>query len=262
MPLIDHMVHAKWIITGEAHQRILLDHTLLVDKGLIVNIIPSAEARALYQARCVDNLADHALLPGFINAHTHVGMGYFRGLGCDLDLMDWLNNYLWPAETKWLSHDFVRDASLFGMAEMIRSGTTCFNDMFFFPEAVAQAADIAGLRGFISMHVIDCPTAWTQNTDESLEKGLIFHDNYHQHGLITPTLTPHAPYSVTDESFLRVLELAQTLQIKRVVHLHETKTEIEQSMAQFKKRPIKRLFDLGFLSPDLMAVHMVHFKSD
>ncbi|MGV3739768.1 MAG: TRZ/ATZ family hydrolase [Gammaproteobacteria bacterium] len=262
MQHIDQIAHAKWIITGEKNQPVLENHALVIDKGVIQKIVPSHEAKQHYQAKQVDDYAYHALLPGLINAHTHLGMNYFRGLGCDLMLMDWLNGYLWPAEKKWLSHEFVHDASLFAMAEMIRSGTTCFNDMFYFPEAIADAAITAGMRGFVSMHVIDFPTAWTKDTDESLEKGLEFYEKYHQQPLITPTLAPHAPYTVSDESFLRVLDLSKSLSLKINVHLHETKAEIEQSMTQYQKRPIKRLHDLGFLSAQVLAIHAVQLDAE
>ena len=262
MKNIDQIAHAKWILTGEKNQHVLENHALLIDKGVIQNIVPSAEAKEHYHAKQVDDYAYHALLPGLVNAHTHLGMNYFRGLGCDLMLMDWLNGYIWPAEKKWLSHEFVHDASLFAMAEMIRSGTTCFNDMFYFPEAIADAAITAGMRGFVSMHVIDFPTAWTQNADESLEKGLAFYEQYHQQPLLTPILAPHAPYTVSDESFVRVLELAQSLNLKINVHLHETQAEIEQSMTQYQKRPIKRLFDLGFLSSEVLAIHMTQLDEE
>lgn len=262
MQHIDQIAHAKWIITGEKNQPVLENHALVIDKGVIQKIVPSHEAKQHYQAKQVDDYAYHALLPGLINAHTHLGMNYFRGLGCDLMLMDWLNGYLWPAEKKWLSHEFVHDASLFAMAEMIRSGTTCFNDMFYFPEAIADAAITAGMRGFVSMHVIDFPTAWTKDTDESLEKGLEFYEKYHQQPLITPTLAPHAPYTVSDESFLRVLDLSKSLSLKINVHLHETQAEIEQSMTQYQKRPIKRLHDLGFLSAQVLAIHAVQLDAE
>lgn len=262
MQIIDHIVHAKWIITGEKNQSLLENHALLIEKGIIQKIIPSSEAKKLYQAKRVDDYSYHAVLPGLVNAHTHLGMNYFRGLGCDLMLMDWLNGYIWPAEKKWLSPDFVYDTSLFAMAEMIRSGTTCFNDMFYFPEAIADAALAAGMRGFIGITVIDFPTAWSQNTTESLEKGLAFYEQYKDNPLITTTLAPHAPYTVNDESFMRVLDMAQSLQLKINLHLHETAVEIEQSVAQYQKRPIKRLHDLGFLSSQLLAVHMTQINEE
>lgn len=262
MKQIDHIAHAKWILTGEKDQRVLEDHALLIDKGLIQGIVPSSEAKTQYVAKQVDTYPYHALSSGFVNTHTHLGMNYFRGLGCDLMLMDWLNGCIWPAEKKWLSHEFVHDVSLFAMAEMIRSGTTCSNDMFYFPEAIADAAMIAGMRAFIGVTVIDFPTAWSANTDESLQKGRVFCDTYHQHPFITPILSPHAPYTVSDESFMRVLDMAESLQLKINLHLHETADEINQSINQYQKRPIKRLYDLGFLSSRVLAVHMTQIDEE
>lgn len=262
MQLIDHIAHAKWIWTGEKNQPSLENHAVLVDKGKILKIMPSADVQTQYHARQVDEYPYHILLPGLVNAHTHLGMNYFRGLGCDLELMNWLNTCIWPAEKKWLSHDFIHEVALFAMAEMIRSGTTCFNDMFYFPEATAEAAKIAGLRAFISIHVIDFPTAWTANTDESLEKGLAFYQQYKDEPLVGITLAPHAPYTVTDDSFRRVLELVQSLGLKMNVHLHETQAEIAQSLEQYQKRPIKRLYDLGCLSSDVIAIHMAQLNDE
>lgn len=262
MKPIEHIAHAKWIITGEDNQQVLEDHALLIERGVIQHIIPSAEAKAQYHAKRVDDYPDHALLPGLINTHTHLGMNYFRGLGCDLELMDWLNHYIWPAEKKWLAHDFVHDVSLFAMAEMIRSGTTCFNDMFYFLQGTAEAAEMAGLRAFIGMTVIEFPTPWAETTDDYFTKGLEFYEEYRQHPLITPTFAPHAPYTVSDQSFLRIQEIAASLKLKINVHLHETQTEIDQSLAQYKVRPIKRLFDLGFLSSDVLAIHATQLNEE
>ncbi|PJD92521.1 MAG: N-ethylammeline chlorohydrolase [Legionella sp.] len=255
MKSIDHLVHAKWIITGETGQRVLDNHSLVVHKGIIQDILPTATAKETYHAVREDDYPYHAVMPGLINAHTHIGMNYFRGLGSDLMLMDWLNDYIWPAEKKWLSHEFVHDASLFAMAEMIRGGTTCFNDMFYFLQATADATEIAGLRAFIGMTVIEFPTAWAQTTEEYFSKAQEFYEQYKHHDFITPTFAPHAPYTVSDQSFLRIKDLADAWQVKINLHLHETQDEIAQSMAQYNKRPIKRLQDLGLLSPQLLAIH-------
>lgn len=262
MQQIDHIIHAKWVATGEKHQRLLDNHSVVIDKGIIQAIVPTQTAKETYQAVQVDTYPYHVVMPGFINAHTHAGMNYFRGLGCDLQLMNWLNHYIWPAEKKWLSHEFVREATLFAMAEMIRSGTTCFNDMFYFPEAIAEAAEIAGVRGFVSIHVIDFPTPWTQTTDESLQKGREFYEQYHNHPLITPTIAPHAPYTVCDESFIKVKAMADELHLKINMHVHETQAEIEHSLTNYKKRPIQRLQELGLISSDLIAIHSVQLNEE
>ena len=159
------IIHPKWIVTGEEKNQVLEDHALVVHNGLIKDILKSDLAKQQYQANSVLQFPTHAIIPGLINSHTHLAMNYFRGLADDLALMDWLNNHIWPAERKWVSEEFVRDASLFAMAEMIRSGTTCFNDMYFFLQATAEAAKTAGIRAFIGVTVIDFPTAWAKDTE-------------------------------------------------------------------------------------------------
>ncbi len=255
MQSVDKIIHAKWLVTGNNSARVLENHCLVVQQGKIIAIEPSETVSSHYQANQTQHYNDHAIMPGLINAHTHIGMNFFRGLGSDLALMDWLTQYIFPAEKKWLTHDFVKDASLFAMAEMIRSGTTCFNDMFYFPEATAEAATLSGMRAFIGMTVIEFPTAWAGSTDEYFEKCNHFYKAYQNHAFITPTFAPHAPYTVSDQSFMRIRELADTYQVKINLHLHETQDEIEQSLKQFDKRPIQRLHDLKFLDQNVLAVH-------
>src|SRR3990167_6972383 len=159
MEPIDHLIHAKWLITCEENNRVLENHALAIKAGKILALVPSKEAKQKYQAATEEHYHSHAVMPGFINSHTHIAMNIFKGLADDLDLMDWLTNYIWPAEGKWVSHDLVYDASLLAMAEMIRCGTVRFNDMYFFPEATAQAAEKAGMHAHIGMTIIDVPTA-------------------------------------------------------------------------------------------------------
>src|SRR5690554_6358714 len=144
----DLIVHARWVIPLEGSGP-LLDHALVVRDGLIADILPSDQADSRWRATRTLHLGQHALLPGFINAHTHAAMNLFRGLADDLPLMTWLEKHIWPAEGQWVSDEFVHDGTRFACAEMIRSGTTCFADMYFFPEAIARAAKEAGLRASI-----------------------------------------------------------------------------------------------------------------
>ncbi len=252
----DHIIHAKWIITGEAHMNPLEDHALVLKDRKIIAILPSLEATKHYSAKHIEHFKSHALIPGLINTHTHLAMNYFRGMADDLSLMDWLHHHIWPAEKKWVSHEFVYDASLLAMAEMIRSGTTCFNDMYFFLEATAEAADLAGLRAHIGMTVIEFPTNWASTPDEYFSRGLEFFERYKQHERITPTLAPHAPYTVSDQSMLRVKEIAEKYNLKINLHLHETADEVSQAIAKTHMRPIRRMHELGILSPRLIAIHM------
>lgn len=262
MESADQIIHAKWIITCEDKNKILENHALVVKNGLIKDILPSDAANKQYQSASTQEFSTHAITPGFINAHSHIGMNLFRGLADDLALMNWLQNHIWPAEKKWVSHEFVRDASMLAIAEMIRSGTVCFNDMYFFFQATAEAVEVSGVRGHIGITVIEFPTNWAQTTDEYFSKGLEFYEQYKKHPRVTTTLAPHAPYTVSDQSLLRVKEIAETHNLKINIHLHETADEVNQSLANVKKRPIKRLHDLQFLSPRVIAIHMTQINDE
>jgi len=258
----DQLIHAKWIITCEENQPLLENHAIAIQNGRILTILPSQQAEQTYTASQTSTYSSHAVLPGFINAHTHIAMNWFRGLADDLALMDWLNHHIWPAERQWVSHDFVKDASLFAIAEMIRGGTTCFNDMYFFPGASAEAVEIAGIRGHIGMTLIDFPTAWANNIDEYISKGLDFLAQYKNHERIKVTVAPHAIYTVAEKNLLRAKAIADEHQLKITMHIQETTDEIEQSLAQTGLRPLQRLQKIGFLSPQLMAIHMTHLTEE
>jgi 5-methylthioadenosine/S-adenosylhomocysteine deaminase len=261
MQSVDQIIHAKWIITGEK-QEPLTQHALVIENGMIKEVISSELAKQRYTAKKSEEYLNHAIMPGIINSHTHIGMNYFRGLADDLALMNWLNNHIWPAEKQWVNHEFVRDASLFAMAEMIRSGATCFNDMYFFLQATAEAAEIAGMRAHIGITVLEFPTNWGQNPDEYFKKGLEFYEQYKNHKLVTTTLAPHAPYTVSDATFKRVKEISEKYNLKINLHLHETADEVNQSLTQYKMRPIRRMNELGLLSPQLIAIHMTQINDE
>lgn len=262
MESVDQIIQAKWLIPCEGNHTVLEDHALVIHQGKIKDILPSKLAKERYTASTVEDYSSHAIIPGLVNAHTHLAMNMFRGLADDLALMNWLNNHIWPAEKKWVSHEFVKDASLFAMAEMIRSGTTCFNDMYFFLQATAEAADIAGVRGSIGITVIDFPTAWAANTDEYFAKGLEFYEAYKNHDRIRATVAPHAIYTVADANLIRVKEFAEKYDLQINMHIHETTDEVNQSIAQTQQRPIHRLQKLGLISPRLIAVHMTQINEE
>ncbi|TAM47455.1 MAG: TRZ/ATZ family hydrolase [Gammaproteobacteria bacterium] len=256
MQPIDTLIHARWIIPVEPDHRVLEHHALAIDKGRIVAIIDSREATARYRANETINLSEHALIPGLVNAHTHAAMSLFRGLADDLPLMDWLNHHIWPAEGKWVSPEFVRDGTELAMAEMLKSGTTCFNDMYFFPDATARAAQAAGMRACVGLILIDFPSAWAATPQEYLHKGLQLHDDLKHDGLVTTAFAPHAPYTVADAGLEKVRMYADELDIPVHMHVHETAHEVEQAQTASGKRPLERLSGLGLMSPRLLAVHM------
>lgn len=256
--LVDTLIDARWIVPVEPALQVLPHHSLAVNGGCILAILPSAEAHSRYRARRHFRLDDHVLIPGLVNLHTHAPMTLLRGLADDLPLMEWLNNHIWPAEGKFVSPEFVHDGTLLACAEMIRGGVTCFNDMYFFPRAAAQAALEAGMRAAIGMIVLEFPSSYAADADDYLTKGLEFRDEFMGESLITTCLAPHAPYTVGDKTFSDILTYAEQLNLNIHVHLHETADEIAHGHAQHHQRPLQRLRNLGLLGPNLIAVHAVH----
>lgn len=256
MQTVDTLIHAAWIIPVEPDDRVLDDHSLAIHEGRLVAVLPTADARRSYRATAEIELPAHALIPGLVNAHTHAAMTLLRGLADDLHLMDWLQHHVWPAEARWVNEEFVQDGTELALAEMLRGGTTCFNDMYFFPEVTARTAAAAGMRATVGLILIDFPTGYAGNADDYLAKGLALHDAYRNHPLIRTAFAPHAPYSVSDAPLARVRVLADELDIPVHMHVHETAHEVEQAMAQQGRRPLARLQELGLVSPPLLAVHM------
>jgi len=260
METIDHLIHAKWIITCEDTNRVLENHALAIKGKNIIAILPSSEAAKKYKAASEHHYTTHAVMPGLINSHTHLAMNIFRGLADDKELMDWLTNYIWPAEKKWVSRELVKDASALAMAEMIRGGTTCFNDMYFFLEATAEAADQAGIRAHIGMTVIDFPTAWANTVDDYFAKGIAFYQAYKDHPRITATLAPHSTYTVSEKNLARVKALADEYHLKTNIHAHEAPQDVEGCLKLNHKRPLQCLQEVGLLSPQLIAIHMTQLN--
>ncbi len=262
MEKIDSLLHARWIIPVTDGDPILADHSIAIDDGRILELLPSSEARTKYAAQVEKELTRHALVPGLVNAHTHSPMTLFRGLSDDLPLMDWLNNHIWPAEAQWVSEEFVHDGSELAMAEMLRSGTTCFNDMYFFPDVTARVARSVGMRACVGLIVFDFPTIWAQNPDEYIDKGLALRDKYRSDSLIRTPFAPHAPFTVSDAPLQRLRVLADEMDLPVHIHVHETAHEVEDAVAQTGQRPLARLHALGLVSPNLLAVHMTQLTDE
>ena len=257
---IETLIHAEWIIPGVPEGEVLDNHRLAVDAGRIVEVLPRERAEAKYVAESSFDLDGHALIPGLINCHTHAAMSLMRGLADDLPLMTWLNKHIWPAESRFVSEEFVRDGTQLAIAEMLRGGTTCFNDMYFYPDTAGRVAAAAGMRAVVGLIVLDFPTSWATDADEYLSKGIAIHDHFRTHPLIKTAFAPHAPYSVSDGPLESIRNYVNELQIPIHMHLHEISDEVEQAVAQQGKRPIERLADLNLLSPQMMAVHMTQMS--
>ncbi|MGM0477481.1 MAG: TRZ/ATZ family hydrolase [Pseudomonadota bacterium] len=251
----DTLIHARWIAPVEPDNTVLEDHAIAIRDGVITAVLPGHEARATVTADTVHELGDHLLIPGLINAHTHAAMTLMRGLADDLPLMEWLKGHIWPAEGRHVGTEFVRDGSELAVAEMLLSGTTCFNDMYFFPDATAEAAVAAGIRANVGLIVIDFPTPWAQDPAEYFQRGEAVHQRWHDEPLVTTAMAPHGPYTVSDDPLRSVAELAEKLDIPIHIHLHETAHEVEESLHQHGRRPLERLRDLGLVNERLLAVH-------
>ncbi|MDD5578789.1 MAG: TRZ/ATZ family hydrolase [Methylobacter sp.] len=260
--IVDTLIHARWIIPVEPESVTLEHHTLVIDDGRIIDLLPTSLARQKYQGSVMENLENHALLPGLINSHTHAAMTLMRGIADDLHLMDWLQNHIWPLEQKWMTEAFVRDGTDLAIAEMIMGGTTCFNDMYFYPEITAGQAIQQGIRATVGLIVIDFPTVWAQNSEEYIEKGLALHDQLRHQPLISAAFAPHAPYTVSDEPLQKIRTLADELELPVHMHLHETLHEVEEAQKKNGRRPLHRLHELGLINPSFMAVHMTQLTDD
>lgn len=256
METVDTLIKARWIIPVEPDDTILADHSVAIRGGKIVQILPTAATAGAYEPTETVELNDHALIPGLVNAHTHAAMSLFRGLADDLPLMEWLNNHIWPAEGKWVNDEFVRDGTELAIAEMLTGGTTCFSDMYFFPEETAHVCSDAGMRAVVGLIVIDFPTVWAQTAEEYLRKGLKLHDQLRNNELISTAFAPHAPYTVSDGPLEKIRIVNNELNLPVHIHLHETTHEVDEAVSKTGQRPLERLANLDLVNPNLVAVHM------
>jgi 5-methylthioadenosine/S-adenosylhomocysteine deaminase len=254
---IDFVVAPRWLVPVDT-QRVLTEHAVVVAAGAIVAVLPVAEARTQYPDLPWHALPQHALIPGLINLHCHAAMSLLRGYGDDLALMPWLNQRIWPAEKRHVSASFVRDGSLLAAAEMLRGGVTTVNDMYFFPDAAGEAFLHAGMRAALGIMVIDFPSAYAADADGYLARGLDMRDALKDESLLSFTFAPHAPYTVSDATFGKIVTLADQLGLPIHTHLHETHEEITASLTQYGVRPLERLARLGLLGPNFIGVHAVH----
>lgn len=262
MQAVDLIIAARWVIPIEPAGVVLEDHAVAVHGGRIVDILPSAEVSLAYSARVHVQRPTHVLLPGLVNAHTHTPMTLFRGMADDLPFQTWLHQHIWPAEGRFVNADFVRDGAALAMLEMLRGGTTCFSDMYFFPDMVAQVATDMGLRASIGMILLEHPTVWATGPDEYLRKGLAVRDAYRGNPRVSLFFGPHAPYSVSDRSFAQIRVLADELDAPVQMHVHETAEEVTNSIREYGDRPLRRLERLQMVNPLLAAVHLTQLEPE
>jgi len=255
---VDLIIEVRWLCPVIPYSQLLERYSVIMVAGKIQDICPTVLARERYCAHEVTQLHEHLLIPGLVNLHTHAAMNLMRGLADDLPLMPWLQQHIWPAEKKLVSPSFVRDGTLLACAEMLSGGITCFNDMYFYPESAAAAVNQAGMRANLGLVVIEFPSAYASDADDYLQKGFAAHDSWCNNPLITSSIAPHAPYTVSNKTLESVVTYAEQLGLSIHTHLHETLDEISQSEATYGVRPMQRFDDLGLLGPNLIATHCVH----
>ena len=258
--MMQKLLHPDWVIPVEPRGLVLTDHAVVIQDDQIAGVMPLTAARARYPGADIERLPGCALLPGLINAHSHAAMSLLRGFADDVPLMVWLQQHIWPAEGKWVSSEFVEDGTRLACAEFLFAGLTTFNDMYFFPEAAARAVLESGLRATLGLTVLEFPTAYAANADDYLAKGLAVRDAFRDTPRITFALAPHAPYTVDDATFTKVMTFAEELDLPVHLHVHETAQEVSDSLAQYGVRPLARLDGLGVVGPRLIAVHSVHLN--
>ncbi len=265
MNKVETIVYPKWLIPVESNTEALLDHAIAVNNGKIEAILPAAEMRQQYQTDNEVILADHMLIPGFVNTHTHTPMNLLRCYADDLGLMDWLNNHIWPAERKALSEnakEFIQLGTLHAIAEMIKSGTTCFNDMYFFPEHSAEVAIDVGMRATFSLPIMKFPMVWAETEDEYISKGKEVFQAFRDQPLLRFTFAPHSLYATSDHGAEQAAQLAEEFDTQIHVHMHESEEEIKQSMEETGLRPFARLQKVGAMNSRLIAVHVTQLNDD
>jgi 5-methylthioadenosine/S-adenosylhomocysteine deaminase len=252
------LIEPRWLIPVEPAATVLEAHAAVIRDDRILDVLPTAAALARYPDADRIELAGHALIPGLVNLHTHAAMTLLRGIADDLALMDWLQNHIWPAEAQLVSDEFVYDGSLLACAEMLRGGITCFNDMYFFPEATARAALQSGMRAALGIIAVEFHSAYASDANDYLAKGIALRDKLRDEPLLSFCLAPHAPFTVSDATFAQIAVYAGELDIPVHIHLHETAQEIHDSVTAHGVRPLARLERAGLLGPGLIAVHGVH----
>ncbi len=255
------IIKPRWVIPMDGRHAVLEQYAVLVDAGDIRAIVPKAEVPVWANDWPVIDCPQHALLPGLINLHAHSSMNLLRGYADDHALMPWLNDHIWPAERQWVSKSFVHDGSLLACAEMLSGGVTTFNDMYFFPQASIEAAKRFGMRAHIGLLVMEFPSNYAATASDYIRLGTEARDQYKSEAKISFSFAPHAPYTVSNQTFEQLATLAEQLNLGLHTHLHETRAEIQQGMDQYGQRPLARLQALGVIGPQTVLAHGVHLES-
>ena len=253
----DLLIVGGTVVTMDKDRRVIEDGAVVVKNGEIALVGKRAAVTKNLRARQTINARGKVIIPGLINTHTHVPMVLFRGISDDLDLSDWLTKYIFPAEAKNVTEDFVRAGTRLGLAEMIRGGTTTYCDMYYFEDAVADETAKAGMRGVLGETIIQFPVADNKTPEEAMRYSERYVNKWKNHALIVPALAPHAPYTLTTDHLRAIRNLADKLNAAVVIHVAETQKEVTDISAQYGARPVEYLNRIGFLNNRTIAAHVV-----
>ena len=254
---VDLLVLGGTIATMDQTRRVIPDGGIAISQGRIVAIGPRAEIERDYSSRQRVNATGKVITPGLINGHTHIPMVLFRGLADDLDLQEWLTKYIFPAEARNVTEEFVRVGARLGLAEMIRGGTTTYCDMYYFEDAIADETAKAGVRGVLGETLIDFPVADNKTNAEGMAYVEKFVTRWKGNDLIIPAVAPHAPYTVSEEHLKAVRAFSDRTGAPIVTHISETKKELDDSVKAKGASPVAYLDRIGFLNNRVIAAHMV-----
>lgn len=257
----DLIIQNGTIVTMDGTKRVIENGAVAVQKGKIAAVGSVAEVKAKFVSKQIADAAGKIIIPGLINTHTHVPMTLFRGIGGDLDLNDWLTKFIFPAEGKNVTEDFVRVGTQLGLAEFIRGGTTTYCDMYYFEDAVADETAKAGVRGVLGETIIDFPVADNKTNEEAMAYAEKFVAKWKKNKLVIPAIAPHAPYTVSTKHLKSIKVLSDKLNAPIVTHVAETRKEVADALAKWNLRPTEYLAKIGFLSDKVITAHQV-FPSD
>ncbi|MEO0574770.1 MAG: TRZ/ATZ family hydrolase [Pseudomonadota bacterium] len=256
MKTCDTVIKSRWLAPVNDDEPLIEHAAIAIQDGKIVAVGDADTVTAAWQSSHVVERPSGIVIPGLINAHTHASMSLLRGVADDLPLAQWLQTKIWPLEGQFVGEDMVRDGARLAITEMVRSGVTCFNDMYFCPDIVAEAAVDARVRASVGLIVIDFETFWASTPDEYLAKAQQVYDTYADNPLVTLQFAPHSPYAVSAPTLTRIAVQADQLDIHIHMHVHETADEINDYIAQHDMRPLAHLEQLGLVNSNLLAVHM------
>tara|TARA_B100000315_G_scaffold243798_1_gene267601 strand:- start:897 stop:2327 length:1431 start_codon:yes stop_codon:yes gene_type:complete len=254
---VDLLLTGGAVVTMDAAGRVIPQGAVAVAGAEIVAVGPAAELGATVAAATTIDTSGQVVLPGLVNTHTHAAMVMYRGLADDLALLEWLEEYIFPAEAQTVTPEFVRVASELAALEMIRSGTTTFVDMYYFEEVVAEVAAAAGLRAVLGQTVIQFPVPDAATPADALARADAFIQAWAGHERITPALAPHAMYTLDEPTLLAVRDLARRHDVPVLIHLAETEDESRIAEERHGTTPTGYLDAIGFWGPSVLAAHGV-----